>query len=59
MWKRNDGQYIPNPSTWLNQQRWDDDLTEKHINTDATFEADDFFEAALKRSYGKDYDVLF
>ena len=22
MWKRDKGQYIPNPSTWLNQQRW-------------------------------------
>ncbi len=26
MWKRDNGQYIPNPSTWLNQQRWLDSL---------------------------------
>ena len=26
MWKRDKGQYIPNPSTWLNQKRWEDDL---------------------------------
>ena len=26
MWKRDSGQYIPNPSTWLNQKRWEDDL---------------------------------
>ena len=26
MWKRDKGQYIPNPSTWLNQRRWEDDL---------------------------------
>ncbi len=25
-WIRNNGQYIPNPATWLNQGRWDDDL---------------------------------
>ena len=25
-WQRDKGQYIPNPSTWLNQQRWEDDL---------------------------------
>jgi hypothetical protein len=25
-WQRDDGQYIPNPSTWLNQGRWDDEL---------------------------------
>lgn len=24
-WKRDNGQYIPNPSTWLNQGRWDDE----------------------------------
>ena len=23
-WQRNDGQFIPNPATWLNQGRWDD-----------------------------------
>jgi uncharacterized protein YdaU (DUF1376 family) len=26
-WKRDNGQYIPNPATWLNQGRWDDELT--------------------------------
>jgi hypothetical protein len=25
-WKRDDGQYIPNPSTWLNQKRWEDEI---------------------------------
>ena len=25
-WKRDHGRYIPNPSTWLNQQRWDDEV---------------------------------
>ena len=25
-WQKNGGQYIPNPSTWLNQGRWDDEL---------------------------------
>lgn len=25
-WKKNGGQYIPNPATWLNQGRWDDEL---------------------------------
>lgn len=38
-WLREGGRYIPNPSTWLNQQRWDDEpdpevpvLTEKNLN---------------------------
>lgn len=26
-WTKNGGQYIPNPSTWLNQGRWDDDIS--------------------------------
>ena len=25
-WSRDNGQYIPNPSTWLNQGRWDDEM---------------------------------
>lgn len=27
-WQRDAGQYIPNPLTWLNQGRWDDEPTE-------------------------------
>lgn len=26
-WLKDGGKFIPNPSTWLNQQRWEDDLT--------------------------------
>lgn len=25
-WRRDNGQYIPNPATWLNQGRWDDEV---------------------------------
>ena len=28
-WQKDNGQYIPNPSTWLNQSRWEDELTKK------------------------------
>ena len=27
-WSKNGGQYIPNPATWLNQGRWEDELPE-------------------------------
>lgn len=27
-WRKDNGQYIPNPATWLNKGRWDDVLTE-------------------------------
>jgi hypothetical protein len=26
-WRRNNGQFIPNPATWLNQGRWMDEGT--------------------------------
>ena len=26
-WIKDDGQYIPNPATWLNQGRWEDEVT--------------------------------
>jgi len=25
-WKKDNGQYIPNPATWLNQTRWEDEI---------------------------------
>ncbi len=25
-WTKNNGQYIPNPATWINQGRWDDEI---------------------------------
>jgi hypothetical protein len=28
-WQKENGQYIPNPATWLNQRRWDDELNMK------------------------------
>lgn len=28
-WKREDGRYVPNPATWLNQKRWGDVLSHK------------------------------
>jgi len=27
-WQRDNGQYIPHPTTWLNQGRWDDEIEE-------------------------------
>jgi len=26
-WNKDNGEYIPNPSTWLNQKRWEDEIT--------------------------------
>lgn len=28
-WKKNDGQFVPNPATYINQRRWEDGATEQ------------------------------
>lgn len=51
-WNREGGRYIPNPTTWINQGRWDDEMQPKDEQSNkGSFDTDDFFEAALKRSY--------
>lgn len=37
-WKENNGQFIPYPSTWLNQRRWEDeDIMEKQKEAKVTY----------------------
>ena len=39
-WTKNNGQYIPMPSTWLNGKRWEDEVqtqTQPNIPTDADY----------------------
>jgi len=34
-WKKDNGQFIPHPSTWLNQRRWEDEpMSEQSTGTD-------------------------
>lgn len=40
-WRRDNGQYIPNPATWLNQTRWEDEGTAQPNNQDISL--DEFF----------------
>ena len=30
-WQRDGGQYIPNPATWLNQGRWEDEVPQRSV----------------------------
>lgn len=30
-WQKDDGQFIPHPATWLNQRRWEDEISEKKV----------------------------
>ncbi len=34
-WQREGKRFVPNPATWLNQGRWDDEINEE-VNTDGT-----------------------
>lgn len=38
-WKKNNGQFIPLPSTWLNQMRWEDEV---ELNTYSEFDENPF-----------------
>ena len=28
-WKQDSGRFIPNPETWINQERWDDEIEQE------------------------------
>ena len=33
-WRRDSGKYIPHPATWLNQERWDDEVEHKETTAE-------------------------
>ena len=37
-WAKNNGQFIPHPTTWLNQERWGDELTIKKTTAEVVEE---------------------
>ena len=63
-WKRDNGQYIPNPATWLNQGRWDDEIptnsTMRKNRTignmlylrDDTYEDEDYYDQFISVEFG-------
>ena len=50
-WLKENGQYIPHPTTWLNGERWNDEIPKSEINKTVTYEEmrenDPFFEDTL------------
>jgi hypothetical protein len=36
-WNKDGGQYIPRPSTWLNQKRWEDEITVEGQSAEETY----------------------
>ncbi len=60
-WIKDNGQFIPYPSTWLNQGRWSDEVTVDTATEDkpaevrySSYDAEDGMNKALERSYGSD-----
>ena len=41
-WMRDNGQYIPNPATWLNRGQWEDEITALQSQK-ADMSLDEFF----------------
>ena len=68
-WRKDGGQYIPNPATWINQGRWDDEavVTAKSARreTAAAKQADkdrlvaDFMEQIVERCQARDDAIRF
>ncbi len=48
-WERENGRFIPHPSRWLNGKRWEDKIT-KPCSNDDSFDVDEFYKAALRKS---------
>lgn len=47
-WTRDNGQYIPHPTTWLNQGRWDDELPKNEYGRRGQFANGDVFAQMLE-----------
>lgn len=41
-WQRDGGQYIPNPTTWLNGRRWQDEMPASGNSGNRQFDSDEF-----------------
>lgn len=59
-WNKDNGQYIPNPSTWLNQKRWEDELEPMFVQRTAAPDEiiDDVpsLEDEMQKMWEDDYD---
>lgn len=55
-WRKDNGQYIPNPATWLNQGRWTDQpLSNGHAKTHCDICQKDYHDAAALRTHAQIY----
>lgn len=59
-WNKDNGQYIPNPSTWLNQKRWEDELepmfVQRTMAPDEIIDDVPSLEDEMQKMWEDDYD---
>lgn len=54
-WTKDGGRFIPYPSTWINQRRWEDEIDTAEKSPPARFSEcspEDAFLQAINRTYG-------
>ena len=54
-WKKDKGQFIPYPATWLNQRRWEDEFAAEEEVTSAAIEIDPEIEKRFMERMGGNY----
>ena len=55
-WKKDKGQYIPYPASWLNQKRWEDEFVVQNENEPSTIEIDPELEKRFNMKAGEMYE---
>ena len=61
-WQSEGGRFIPAPALWLSRGQWEDEVCEAPPESEkkGNFDTDDFFNSALRRSYGDElYEQIF
>ena len=54
-WKKENGQYIPYPASWLNQRRWEDEDIGEKVVIPSTSNLDPVLEARFNKEVGEIY----
>lgn len=59
-WQRENGRFIPNPTTWLNQGRWDDEYEEGAVNeiNSKHFDGDKQQPGTTSQGAGRKHDAI-
>ena len=51
-WKKDGGNFIPHPTTWIRQERWLS-VMDNQVERPSSFDIDEYWDAALEKTYGE------